>query len=443
MINAQLVLIVGLLGLVLLDLLRRYRNFSQSVIHYAALAVLLVSLISEILFGNLNASFFSEVQYSYFINGFILFISTLIYSFFFADKKSFSPLVDVLFIAAVLGATLVVLSSNLLAVILSIELLSLSSYSLVYFGKTLGTLEGAMKYISTSMVSFVILLFGASLVYAGAGTLSFSNLSSVNYIPFIAGLAVIIAGLGFKSTLVPFHMWAPDTYEASDSTITAFITSVAKAAGIVAMIRIFFFGFQVSSGFVTAVFLALALFTIFLAGIFAIAQDRIKRILAFSSISQAGFAFLGIALLNLQAVSSAVFYIFSFAVADALLFLSFRIMEEKGIRYKKDIKRMFSVSKIATIGFFLGVLSLFGFPPTIGFVGKLLILASLLSHGYIYIVGAVFLMLLLSVFYYFGLFLSLDFKAYSQNKMKKINSREIIILIFCVSLFAGIAFATV
>lgn len=104
---------------------------------------------------------------------------------------------------------------------------------------------------------------------------------------------------------------------------------------------------------------------------------------------------------------------------------------------------MFSVSKIATIGFFLGVLSLFGFPPTIGFVGKLLILASLLSHGYIYIVGAVFLMLLLSVFYYFGLFLSLDFKAYSQNKMKKINSREIIILIFCVSLFAGIAFATV
>ncbi|MCL5018077.1 MAG: hypothetical protein M1573_02465, partial [Candidatus Parvarchaeota archaeon] len=367
----------------------------------------------------------------------------LIYSFFFADKKSFSPLVDVLFIAAVLGATLVVLSSNLLAVILSIELLSLSSYSLVYFGKTLGTLEGAMKYISTSMVSFVILLFGASLVYAGAGTLSFSNLSSVNYIPFVAGLAVIIAGLGFKSTLVPFHMWAPDTYEASDSTITAFITSVAKAAGIVAMIRIFFFGFQVSSSFVTAVFLALALFTIFLAGIFAIAQDRIKRILAFSSISQAGFAFLGIALLNLQAVSSAVFYIFSFAVADALLFLSFRIMEEKGIRYKKDIKRMFSVSKIATIGFFLGVLSLFGFPPTIGFVGKLLILASLLSHGYIYIVGAVFLMLLLSVFYYFGLFLSLDFKAYSQNKMKKINSREIIILIFCVSLFAGIAFATI
>ncbi len=442
MMNAEIAIVVGILGLILFDLLRSYvKSIDEKWVHYLTIVIFAAAFLSEIFFGNIDVKFFSETQYSYFVASFVIFLSAAIYSFFLLDKKSFSTLVDMLFLLSTLGAVLVVLSSNVISLILSIEILSLSSYGLVYFGKSQNTLEGAVKYMSTSMVSFVVLLFGASLIYAGAGTLSFSNLSTVNYIPFIAGLAVLIAGLAFKSTLVPFHMWAPDVYDSSDSTVTAFISSVAKAAGLIAMIRLFFFGFPVSSSFVGAVFLWLALFTIFLAGLLAIVQDRVKRILAYSSIAQAGFAFLGVSLLNSQGVSAAVFYIFSFAIADALAFLSFRLMEERGVKYKKDIPKMLSISKIATAGFFLGVLSLSGFPPMVGFVGKLLILSSLLAHGYFYIVGAVFLMLLLSVFYYFGLFTSLDFGAFTKNRIKRVNGREAILIVLVVALFAGIIFA--
>ncbi len=446
--NPQYVLFGGILLVILLDFLRySIGGKGKYIIHYISAGILALALVFDVLYGNMNINMFSEVQYSQFVTGFMLFISLLVYLFILSDKHEHGVAADVAYLSAILGATLVVLASNLISLFLSIELLSISSYALVYLYKSDSALEGAIKYLSTGIISMVILIFGISVIYAGTGTLSFSSLHTVSYIPFIAGISIVIAGLGFKSTLVPFHMWAPDTYEASNSSITAFISSVSKAAGLLAMIRVFFFALPVSSSFVTALFLSIALITIFLSAFLASVQDRIKRLLAYSSISQAGFAFISLAVLTTKGVNAAIFYIFAFAVADAIVFLAYGMFENKKIIYRKDSGRMYSVSKIGAISFFIGMLSLAGFPPTIGFFGKLLIFYALFNSGYFPIVILLFFSLLVSTFYYFNILSGMHFTdLIKKDSAKKIIKREqrvkeIILVVLTVSLFVGVIFA--
>ncbi|MCL4398697.1 MAG: hypothetical protein M1322_00480 [Candidatus Parvarchaeota archaeon] len=446
--NPQYVLFAGILLLILVDFLRHSMKINKKTfMHYITAAVLGLAIVFDALYGNMDIHLFSEVPYSQFAVGFMLFISFFIYLFIISDKNEHSVAIDISYLFAVLGSTLVVLSSNLLSLFLSIELLSISSYALVYMYKSGNALEGAVKYLSTGIISMVILIFGISLIYAGAGTLSFSSLHVVSYLPFIAGVAIVIAGLGFKSTLVPFHMWAPDTYESSKSSVTAFISSVSKAAGLIAMIRIFFFALPVSSSFVTALFLSIALITIFLSAFLASVQERIKRILAYSSISQAGFAFISIAVLTTRGINAAVFYIFAFAVADAIVFLAYDMFEDKNVIYKKESGEIAAISRIGAISFFIGILSLAGFPPTIGFFGKLLIFYALFSSGYFALVILVFFALLVSTFYYFSILSEMHvvdkiMKNKNRSPIKKEQRvKEAILIVLTLSLFVGVIFA--
>ncbi|MCL4400595.1 MAG: NADH-quinone oxidoreductase subunit N [Candidatus Parvarchaeota archaeon] len=444
MINSEYVLFAGALVLILIDFLRKTLGVeSKKSLHYATLILLFLAFIVELFYGDMNLPFFSSTQYTGFINSFILFIALAIYAFFLVDSEEHSAFMDFLFVFATLGALLVVISSNLIALAVSIELISLASYGLVFFQKSDRRMEGAMKFVVLGFLSFVIMLFGISLVYSGSGTLDFTGLSIINYVPFIGGIALLMVGLSFKSTIVPFHMWAPDVYEASNGTVTAFLSSVSKTAGLVAMIRVFFYAFPVSSQFVSIMFIILAISTIFFSSFLATVQDKIKRILAYSSISQAGFAFVGVSVLNTQGISSAVFYIFTFAIADALIFLSYKIFEDNKIIYKKDMPLMPAVSKIATICFFIGILSLAGFPPTMGFFGKLLIFSALLQNGYITYVIALFVILLFSTFYYFGLLRELILEK-SVFKIQKISgnlhAKEAILIILTIALFIGVIF---
>lgn len=443
MINSEYVLFVGVLVLVLVDLLRRRFTESRAIVQYSTLAVLILAFLIEILFGDLNVPFFASNQYSAFINSFVLFIAIAIYTFLLADSKEHSTFIDFLFVFATLGAMLVVIASNFISLAIAIEMISLASYGLVFFQKSDRRMEGAMKFVTLSLLSFSIMIFGISLIYGGAGTLDFTQLSVINYIPFIGGLALVMVGLAFKSTLVPFHMWAPDVYESSDGAVTAFLSSISKTAGLIAMIRVFFYTFSFSTQFLSITFILLAIATIFFSSFLATVQDRVKRILAYSSISQAGFAFVGVALLNTIGIASAVYYIFTFAIADALVFLAYKIFEDEKIIYKKDMSRMLSVSKIATVGLFIGVLSLAGLPPTIGFFGKLLIFSAILLHGYVYFLIALFAILLFSTFYYFGLLRDLELGS-SHNERRSATRnlyfKETIILILVASLFAGVIF---
>ena len=445
-INAQYVLGGGALLFVMIDLIRsRLTTGNKKAMHVFTLLFLSVSFVVELIFGNLDTAFFSMTQFSYFINGFILFLAILIYAFMYFTYDDYSTSIDLLFLFAVLGATLVVISSNFISLLISIELLSIPSYGMVFFQKSRRRLEGTLKYVATSFVSMAILIFGISLVYGGAGSLDFSSVALINYVPFVAGISLVVVGLAFKSTLVPFHMWAPDVYEAAASPITSFLASISKAAGLVAIIHVFFFAFPLASNLIQPMFVILALSTIFFASFLAIIQERIKRILAYASIAQAGFAFIGVSLAPYVGTGAAVFYIFSFAVADCLVFLAYSIFEEQNIKYKKDIVNIPRISRITTVAFSLGLLSLAGLPPTIGFFGKLLIFQALLSNGYFYFVIAVFVILLFSAFYYLSLLRDIDpITAPSRLKYGKIDKnlryKEAILSILLISLFVGILF---
>ena len=445
MMNVQYMLIIGALLVPLVDLLRRLLKVkSTKFIHYLTVIILVLAFVFELLFGNLQSSLFNSTSYSYFINGFILLLSTLIFSFMVLHFDKLDNYIDTLFIMTVLGATLTVISSNFLSLIISLELMSIPSYALVLIVKDKRHLEGTFKYLFISILSIALLVFGSSLIFLSSGSLSFSSVSTVNYLLFLPGIAIVLAGVSYEATLVPFHSWAPDTYDAADSTVTAFLSSVPKAAGLIAIIHLFIYAFPLAQKFMLVVLMTLAIATIIVPSIIAISQSKLKRMLIYSSIAQSGFAFVGVSLLSTISIYSAVFYVFAFATADALVFLSFSMLESRGVSLISDLGKAKNLSRVSIAGLSLGLLSLAGFPPTIGFFGKLLIFMSLIFQGYVWIVIVLIALLLFSTFYYYNVFRKMYRKGPFSVKSNYIKPdikwvlKEAIIIILMVMIFAGI-----
>ncbi|MCW1293890.1 MAG: proton-conducting transporter membrane subunit [Candidatus Parvarchaeota archaeon] len=445
--NAQYVLIAGALIVPLFDMLRRALKFgSARPVHILTIAVLLLALVSELIFGNMQSALFGSAQYSYFINGFILSLSVLIFSFMVLHLDDLNTYMDPLFLIAVLGATLTVISSNFLSLIISLEMMTIPSYALVMIFKDKRHLEGAFKYLFISLLSIALLMFGSSLIYLSSGSLSFLSVSSVNYLFFLPGIAVVLAGVSYEAVIVPFHSWAPDTYDAADSTVTAFLSSVLKAAALIAIIHIFTYAFPLAERFMLTTLMTIAIATIIIPSITAISQSKLKRMLIYSSIAQSGFAFVGVSLLSTLSVYSAVFYVFAFATADALVFLSLSMLEKRGVSDISDLGRLRGLDKVPLIGLGAGLLSLAGFPPTIGFFGKLLIFLSLIFQGYTWIVIILIALLLFSTFYYYNVFRNMYRRGQVRTLIKTIKPEPksrlegSIIAILTAMLFIGIIF---
>lgn len=442
MINAQYFLLFGGLFLIMFDLLRSYLRFDSKVIHLLAFSILLIAFFVELFFGNLNDGFFAVTSFSSFVDAFIILLALLIYSYFYLNHEEFSNIIDILFIFSVLGATLIVLSNNLLALALSIELVAISSFALVFFKKNDLRLEGLVKYISMSFISVSIILFGISLIYIETGTLSFEKISIMNPYQFVIGIIVLLVGLSYEATLVPFHMWAIDTYDASDNAITAFLI-VIKASVLVAILKVFFYAVPYASSMVRAVLLFLVFATIFIPSLFAISQDKIKRLLVYSSIAQAGFSFAAISMLTQTAINGAVFYIFAFVVSEVLIFLSFDEFESNGITSIENLYKIKKSSKFYAFSFIVGLLSLAGVPPFIGFFGKFVIFYSLLSAGYLWLAIALIFLLLFSTFYYFKpiikVFNSSEFLLFKRKYLlKNLLKDSIIFTLLLIVLFGSI-----
>jgi len=216
-----------------------------------------------------------------------------------------------LVLAGTLGMILMASASELLTAYLSLELLSFSSYVLVSYARTnLKSNEAGMKYIILGAFSSALLLYGISLVYGTLGTSYFSELAravsrvGLSAPGLIVGLALITAGFGFKVAAVPFHMWTPDVYEGAPTPITAYLSVGSKAAGFALILRFVVGAFLPVQQSFQAVFVLLAAVTMTLGNLVAIQQRNIKRLLAYSSISQAGYVLVGLAALaNNQVVA--------------------------------------------------------------------------------------------------------------------------------------------
>ena len=313
-----------------------------------------------------------------------------------------------LILLATLGMMLMAAGNELIIVFLGLELMSLSLYVLAgYFRESPASSEAGMKYLLLGAFASAFFLYGIALIYGGAGTTSVpaiaEAIASPNKSPLLlAGMFMLIVGFGFKVAIVPFHQWAPDVYEGAPTTIAAFISAGPKAAGFAAFLRIFMEALPNLQVEWSGVIILLAMLTMTVGNVIAIAQTNIKRMLAYSSIAHAGYVLIGLAAANNDGVSSAMLYLLIYCVMNIGAFgvvilaktadgESLMISDYAGLGLRKPLLAMFMTVML---------LSLAGFPPTAGFVGKFYIFKSAVQAGHIWlvIIGAV--NTAISAFYY-------------------------------------------
>ena len=313
-----------------------------------------------------------------------------------------------LILLATLGMMLMAAGNELIIVFLGLELMSLSLYVLAgYFRESPASSEAGMKYLLLGAFASAFFLYGIALIYGGAGTTSVPKIAQAITVDdksplLLGGMFLLVVGFGFKVAIVPFHQWAPDVYEGAPTTIAAFISAGPKAAGFAAFLRIFMEALPNLQGEWSGVLILLAMLTMTVGNVIAIAQTNIKRMLAYSSIAHAGYVLIGLAAANDEGISSAMLYLLVYCVMNIGAFgavilaktadgESLMISNYAGLGFRKPLLAMFMTVML---------LSLAGFPPTAGFVGKFYIFKSAVGAGHIWlvIIGAV--NTAVSAFYY-------------------------------------------
>jgi NADH-quinone oxidoreductase subunit N len=313
-----------------------------------------------------------------------------------------------LILLATLGMMLMAAGNELIIVFLGLELMSLSLYVLAgYFRESPASSEAGMKYLLLGAFASAFFLYGIALIYGGAGTTSVPAIAEAitaeNKSPLLlAGMFLLVVGFGFKVAIVPFHQWAPDVYEGAPTTIAAFISAGPKAAGFAAFLRIFMEALPTLQVEWSGVLIVLAMLTMTVGNIIAISQTNIKRMLAYSSIAHAGYVLIGLAAANDDGISSAMLYLLVYCVMNIGAFgavilartedgESLMISDYAGLGLRKPLLAMFMTVML---------LSLAGFPPTAGFVGKFYIFKAAVQSGHIWLVIIGAINTAISAFYY-------------------------------------------
>ncbi|MHA2059819.1 MAG: NADH-quinone oxidoreductase subunit N [Candidatus Ranarchaeia archaeon] len=310
---------------------------------------------------------------------------------------------------AIVGMMLIALSNDILVMFVSWELVSIATVAMVAFRKdnVLGV-EAAIKYFILSGMSSIVILLGSSYVFAVAGSLSFPVIATVapivgspEYQMLILGSILLIGGFGFKMATVPFHMWLPDVYEGSPTSVSAFLAGGAKNGGFVVTIRVLVFALVALRYELSLLFAGLALITMTLGNVAALTQKDIKRMLAYSSVAQAGYVLIGFAVPTVTGLSGALFHIFNHAIMKTAAFLAVAaviyVLGSSVIENFDGLgKRMPATAILLTIILF----ALAGVPPLNGFWSKLLLFVAAAEGGFIWLAIAGVLNSAFSVAYY-------------------------------------------
>ncbi|MGN7889414.1 NADH-quinone oxidoreductase subunit N [Dyadobacter sp. 22481] len=294
-------------------------------------------------------------------------------------KYDFPPEYHALLIAAVTGMHLLTMSTHLLSIYLSLELISISSYLLVALSPYKKAAEGGIKYLLFGTASSAVMLYGISLIYGLTGTLDITNdamtvaLSSNTDLVVTVTIVLTLAGLLFKLSLVPFHIWTPDVYEAAPTPLVSFLSVAPKAAVILVLMRL--------AGILPAQYFpvlgGIALISMTIGNVAALWQTNARRLLAYSSIAQAGYLLVGIAAYSRFGFEAAVFYTTAYLVINLAAFFLVDLLQPRQETQLKDYEGLGRnyvwVSGILTVV----MIALAGLPPTGGFTSKLLVFSAL------------------------------------------------------------------
>ena len=328
-------------------------------------------------------------------------------------------------IFALLGMSVMISGNNLLVIYMGLELLTLSSYALVALRRDNATAtEAAMKYFVLGAMASGFLLYGMSMVYGATGSLDITAIfkaiasGQIRHQVLVFGLVFIVAGLAFKLGAVPFHMWIPDVYQGAPTAITLMIGGAPKLAAFAMTMRLLVEGLLPLAMDWQQMLLMLAVGSLLVGNLAAIAQTNVKRMLAFSTISQMGFVLLGImsgvvpgvvpddaTILTTNAYSSAMFYVITYVLTTLASFGILLLLSQEGFESEEiaDLAGLNQRSPLYAGVMAVCLLSLAGIPPLVGFYAKLAVLQALVASGQAFHFGiAVFavMMSLIGAFYY-------------------------------------------
>jgi NADH-quinone oxidoreductase subunit N len=318
--------------------------------------------------------------------------------------------------AAGAGMVFFVQASNLMTLFLGLEWFSIALYVLTAIDMDLiGSLEAGLKYLIVGAVGSATLLFGSALVYGITGQISFDRIAAAGHTHsamLVAGLAMIIVGLMFKSSAAPFHMWTPDAYQGAPTPVTAFMGSATKVAALVVTYRVLVTAFPAEHHLWQWAIAVIACVSLAWGNIAALVQRNVKRILAYSSVSHAGFMLIGIAAGSHLGARALMYYLVPYC---AMTIGAFAVVAAR----ERELAAPVTLHNLAGFGWerpFLGVamwtfmLGMLGFPLTGGFIGKFYVFAAAYDSGFWWLIVAGVVATMISAYYYLGIVRAMYFR---------------------------------
>ncbi len=312
----------------------------------------------------------------------------------------------------ILGFLLIMMGSvtNLLMIFLAIESVSLTSYILTGFQKfNKRSSEASLKYLLFGAVSSAVMLFGMSILFGLTGTLELSQMAVIlqsqqaaNMNLALAALMFMLVGLCFKISAAPFHMWAPDVYEGAPTPVAAFLTVAPKSLGFLVLLRVLLTAFPASYSNWSGLLVTISILTMTIGNVVAVSQGNVKRLLAYSSIAQAGYMLMGLATANQIGIQAILIYIVAYIFTNLGAFLTVAIVEQS--ENSSRIEAFYGLGERSpglALMLTIFLLSLAGIPPLAGFVGKWFVFASAIQKGFISLAVAAALNSAVAGYYYF------------------------------------------
>jgi NADH-quinone oxidoreductase subunit N len=316
----------------------------------------------------------------------------------------------VLILFSAVGMSVMVSATNLMTLYVGLELLSLASYVLASYRRTdERSAEAGLKYFVLGALASGILLYGISLLYGFTGTMTFTGLSAafaregVHSLGLLFGLVFLLSGIAFKVSAVPFHMWTPDVYEGAPTPVTAFFATAPKAAALLMGVRVCVEALGPATDAWRQIIIFAALASIFLGAIAAWGQMNIKRLLAYSSINNVGFALVGLAAGGAAGASSVLFYISVYVVMTLGAFLCALWMRDANGEPIEDMASLAGLSQTRpahAAAFAIFMFSLAGAPPLFGFWAKLVVFQAAVHAGLVPLAVAGIVGAVIGAYYY-------------------------------------------
>ena len=312
----------------------------------------------------------------------------------------------VLILSSVLGMMVMISSNDLIVFYMGLELQSLALYVLATFNRDqIKSSEAGLKYFVLSALSSGLLLYGCSLIYGFSGSTNFnviSNQLNTNEYVLTFGIVFILVGLAFKISAVPFHMWAPDVYEGSPTSVTLFFTMVPKIAALTVFVRFLYVPFLnlIDQWQMIIVFLSIA--SMLFGAIAAIGQTNIKRLIAYSSIGHIGYTLAGLATGSNEGIQSSIIYISIYIIMNLALF-SCLLMLKRNDQYYEQIDDLSGLSKnhpLLSFSFLIILFSLAGIPPLAGFFAKFYVFKAVIEQSMYFLAIVGLLSTVVAAFYY-------------------------------------------